>query len=417
MQKDNVICLKKPDTNNDLLTEVLRQGARQLLATAIEAEVKEFLEQHNHPDAKARFVRNGYLPEREIQTGIGAVAVEVPRVRDREHKIRFSSSVIPKYLRRSTSMNEFLPLLYLKGISTNDFVEALTPLIGDSAMNLSPGVISRLKAEWEEEYHAFRQRDLSKNRYVYFWADGIHLQARMENSSECVLVIIGATEQGTKKLLAIEGGHRESKESWLSVLLDLKNRGLTLAPKLSIGDGALGFWGALNEVYGESRHQRCWFHKMGNVLDKLPKSLQTTATKQLQEIWMSGTREKAYAAFDTFIKTFESKYFKAAECLQKDKEELLAFYDFPAEQWVHLRTTNPIESTFATVRHRTYKSKGAFSRTTILTMVFKLCESAEKNWRRLRGFNYLADVIRDVKFVDGIRQEMINGSVNVGEAA
>ena len=417
MQKDNVIALKKPDTNEDLLTEVLRQGARQLLASAIEAEVKEFLEQHNHPDVKARFVRNGYLPEREIQTGIGSVAVEMPRIRDRESKIRFSSSVIPKYLRRSASMNEFLPLLYLKGISTNDFVDALTPLIGDSAKNLSPGVISRLKSEWEDEYQIFQQRDLSKKRYVYFWADGIHLQARMENSSECVLVIIGATEQGTKELLAIEGGHRESKESWLSVLLHLKNRGLTLAPKLSIGDGALGFWGALNEVYGETRHQRCWFHKMGNVLDKLPKSLQTTATKQLQEIWMSETRDQAYAAFDSFIKIYEPKYFKATECLQKDKEELLAFYDFPAEQWAHIRTTNPIESTFSTVRHRTYKSKGAFSRTTILTMVFKLCESAEKRWLRLRGFNYLADVIRDVKFINGIRQEMKNGSVNVGEAA
>ncbi len=417
MQKDTVIAFKKPDTNEDLLTEVLRQGARQLLAKAIEAEVNEFLEQSNNPDSKSRFVRNGYLPEREIQTGIGTVAVEVPRIRDREGKIHFSSSVIPKYLRRSVSMNEFLPVLYLKGISTNDFVDALTPLIGENAKNLSPGVISRLKSEWEDEYHAFRQRDLSKKRYVYFWADGIHLQARMENSSECVLVIIGATEQGTKELLAIEGGHRESKESWLSVLLDLKRRGLTIAPSLSIGDGALGFWGALNEVYGETRHQRCWFHKMGNVLDKLPKSFQTTATKQLQEIWMSPTRDKAHDAFDSFIKTYEPKYFKATECLQKDKDELLAFYDFPAEQWAHLRTTNPIESTFATVRHRTCKSKGAFSRATILTMVFKLCESAEKRWLRLRGFNYLADVVRGIKFTDGIRQEMKNGSVNVGEAA
>ena len=417
MQKDNVITLKKPETNSDILTEVLRNGARQLLAKAVEAEVKEFLDQHNDPDTKSRFVRNGYLPEREIQTGIGTVAVEVPRIRDRENKIRFGSSVIPKYLRRSISMNEFLPLLYLKGISTNDFVDALTPLVGENAKNLSPGVISRLKAEWEDEYGVFRKRNLSQNRYVYFWADGIHLQARMEDSKECVLVIIGATEQGTKELLAIEGGHRESKESWMSLLLDLKNRGLTLAPKLSVGDGALGFWGALTEVYGDTRHQRCWFHKMGNVLDKLPKSLQPRAKTQLQEIWMSETRNDAYAAFDLFIKTYESKYPKATECLQKDKEELLAFYDFPAEQWAHIRTTNPIESTFATVRHRTYKSKGAFSRTTILTMVFKLCESAEKRWHRLRGFNYLADVIRNVKFTDGVRQEMENGSVNEREAA
>lgn len=420
MQKDNVIALKKPETNKDLLTEVLRSGAQKLLAMAVEAEVKEFLEQYNPPNETARFVRNGYLPEREIQTGIGGVTVEVPRVRDREHgsdKIKFGSAVIPKYLRRSTSMNEFLPLLYLKGISTNDFVDALTPLIGDNAKNLSPGVICRLKTDWEDEYDVFRKRNLSLNRYVYFWVDGIHLQARMEDSKECVLVIIGATEQGTKELLAIEGGHRESKESWLSLLLDLKNRGLELGPKLAIGDGALGFWGALTEVYGATRHQRCWFHKMGNVLDKLPKSLQPRAKMQLQEIWMSETRSNAYVAFDSFIKTYESKYPKATECLQKDKEELLAFYDFPAEQWAHIRTTNPIESTFATVRHRTYKSKGAFSRTTILTMVFKLCESAEKRWQRLRGFNYLADVIRDVKFTDGIRQEMKNDSVNEREAA
>lgn len=417
MLKDTVFSFKKPDTNTDLLTEVLRNGARQLLAIAVEAEVKEFLDQHNPSDTKARFVRNGYLPEREIQTGIGSVAIEVPRLRDREGKIRFGSSVIPKYLRRSASMNEFLPLLYLKGISTNDFIDALTPLVGDNAKNLSPSVISRLKAEWEDEYEVFRKRDLSKKRYVYFWADGIHLQARMEDSAECVLVIIGATEQGTKELLAIEGGHRESKESWLSLLLDLKSRGLKLAPELSVGDGALGFWGAMTEVFGETRHQRCWFHKMGNVLDKLPKSLQAQATKQLQEIWMSDKRSKAYDAFDLFVKTYEAKYPKATECLQKDKEELLAFYDFPAEQWAHIRTTNPIESTFATVRHRTYKAKGAFSRTTILTMVFKLCESAEKRWLRLRGFHYLADVIRGMKFTDGICQEMKNGSVNVGEAA
>ena len=239
----------------------------------------------------------------------------------------------------------------------------------------------------------------------------------MENSAECVLVIIGATEEGVKELIAIEGGHRESKESWLSLLLDIKKRGLVFGPKLSVGDGALGFWGALSEVYGDTRQQRCWFHKMGNVLDKLPKSLKITATKQLQEIWMSPTRKKAYEAFDLFIENYKSKYPKATECLKKDKEELLAFYDFPAEQWAHIRITNPIESTFATVRHRTYKSKGAFSRITILTMVFKLCESAEKRWFRLRGFNYLADVIRNVKFTDGIRQEMENGSADERKAA
>jgi transposase-like protein len=423
MKKDNVIELKKPETIKDLLTEVLRAGAHELLKAAIESEVREFLAQysdHRIESAKPRFVRNGYLPERDIQTGIGSVSVQVPRIRDRENQkdgVHFKSSIIPKYLRRSTSMNEFLPLLYLKGISTNDFVSALTPMFGENAKNLSPGVICRLKADWEEEYTTWCKRDLSKNRYVYWWADGIHLHARMEDSAECVLVIVGVTEQGNKEILAIEGGHRESKESWLTLLRNLKERGLKAAPKLAVGDGALGFWGALTEAYGETRHQRCWFHKMGNVLDKLPKSQQTQATKQLQEIWMAATREDAYRAFNFFIETYESKYPKATECLEKDKEELLAFYDFPAEHWGHIRTTNPIESTFATVRHRTYKSKNCFSRTTILTMVFKLCESAQERWIKLRGFNYLAEVIRGVKFINGVREDLEKKSVNKEIAA
>ena len=420
MKKDNVIALKKPETIKDVLTEVIRSGARQLLAAAIEAEVEEFLTAHNSPESKSRFVRNGYLPEREIQTGVGGVAVDVPRVRDRSKShdgIRFSSSVIPKYLRRSTSMNEFLPLLYLKGISTNDFVDALTPLFGDNAKNLSPGVVCRLKADWEDEYAIWCKRDLSKQHYVYWWADGIHLHARMGDSAECVLVIVGVTEQGNKEILAIEGGHRESKESWLTLLRNLKGRGLKIAPKLAVGDGALGFWGALTEAYGETRHQRCWFHKMGNVLDKLPKSQQTQATKFLQEIWMAATRKDAHKAFNFFIETYESKYPKATDCLEKDKEELMAFYDFPAEHWGHIRTTNPIESTFATVRHRTYKSKGCFSRTTILTMVFKLCESAQDRWIKLRGFNYLAEVVRGVKFINGVRESGKVKSVNEEVAA
>jgi transposase-like protein len=418
--KDNIIDIKKPAAIKDLLTEVMRNGARELLAVAIEAEVKEFLQAQNNQEIKTRFVRNGYLPEREIQTGIGAVTVEVPRIRDRQNGvdgILFRSSVVPKYLRRSTSMNEFLPLLYLKGISTNDFVDALTPLFGENAKNLSPGVISRLKAEWENEYQVWCKRDLSVKEYVYWWADGIHLHARMEESSECVLVIVGVTVQGNKEILAIEGGHRESKDSWLTLLRNLKERGLKIGPKLAVGDGALGFWGALTEAYGETKQQRCWFHKMGNVLDKLPKSQQTQATQLLHEIWMAATREEAYKAFDFFIDTYDKKYPKATECLEKDKEELLAFYDFPAEHWGHIRTTNPIESTFATVRHRTYKSKGCFSRTTILTMVFKLCESAQERWIKLRGFNYLAEVIRGVKFVNGVSEKEIVNSVNDGVAA
>jgi putative transposase len=420
MGKDNVIAFKNPETTIDLLTEILRKGAQRLLAAAVEEEVDRFLADHNKPEEKPRFVRNGYLPEREIQTGIGALPVEVPRVRDRAFSkdgITFGSSIIPKYLRRSRSMEELLPLLYLKGISTNDFADALKPLLGDEAKNLSPGVISRLKAVWEDEYDKWRKRDLSGKRYVYFWADGIHLQARMEDAKECVLVIVGVTEQGNKELITIEDGHRESKESWLCVLNNLKKRGLKSGPKLAIGDGALGFWGALTEAYGKTRHQRCWFHKMGNVLDKLPKSSQAKAKTLLQDIWMSDTRANAYKAFDILIDTYESKYPKATECLQKDKEELLAFYDFPAEHWAHIRTSNPIESTFATVRHRTYKSKGCFSRTTILTMVFKLSESAQKRWNRLRGFNYLADVIRGIKFVNGKKENEQAKSVNEGAAA
>lgn len=418
--KDTVIALKKPEETTDLLTEVLRNGARKLLAAAVEAEVDYFLSQHNDRDGKARFVRNGYLPERAIQTGIGDVTVEIPRVRDRcasDDEIKFVSSIVPKYLRRTKSMNDFLPLLYLKGISTNDFVETLAPIFGNDAKNLSPGVISRLKAKWEEEYNGWRKRSLKNKKYVYFWADGIHLRARMEDSVECVLVIIGVNELGNKELLAIEAGHRESKASWLCLLQDIKQRGVKTGPELAVGDGALGFWGALTEVYGNTKHQRCWFHKMGNVLDKLPKSFNAAAKKQLQDIWMAPTRDEAYQAFDHFIKLYEAKYPKATDCLLKDKEELLAFYDFPAEHWVHIRTTNPIESTFASVRHRTYKSKGAFSRTTILTMVFKLCDNAEKHWRRLRGFSYLADVIRGVKFVNGIRQKVKNESVDEGVAA
>jgi transposase-like protein len=420
MQKDNVIELKKPETVTDLLTEVLRNGAQQLLAAAVKAEVEAFLSKHNQSEGSARFVRNGYLPEREIQTGIGGIAVAVPRVRDRDASsdgIQFSSSIIPKYLRRSGSMNDLLPLLYLKGISTNDFVEALTPLVGSEAKNLSPGVISRLKATWEDDYTVWQKRSLKGKRYVYFWADGIHLQARMEDSADCVLVIIGVTEQGNKELLALEAGHRESKESWLCLLRDIKHRGLKEAPKLAVGDGALGFWGALTEIYGETKQQRCWFHKMGNVLDKLPKSLLPKAKKQLQEIWMAPTRKQAYEAFEYFIQSYEAKYPKATACLQKDKEDLLAFYDFPAEHWVHIRTTNPIESTFSMVRHRTYKSKGAFSRTTILTMVFKLCENAQQHWYRVKGFNYLADVIQGVKFVNGTREVNKIDSVNEEVAA
>jgi putative transposase len=410
MSEDTIVAFETPGTKSDLLTEILRQGARQLLGAAVEAEVADFIERHQQPlsDGRKRLVRNGYLPERGIQTGIGEVKVSVPRVRDRDrikNEIQFRSSIVPHYLRRSVQMQEFLPLLYLKGISTGDFKEALTPLMGDIAKHVSPGVISRLKERWEEEYEHWNRRSLSQDIYAYWWVDGIYFQARMEESKDCVLVIMGVTSKGTKELIAIEDGYRESKESWLDLLLSLQRRGLTKPPKVAVGDGALGFWGALNEVYPSTRHQRCWVHKTQNILNCLPKNLQAQGKSDLQQIWMGESRKKAMNAMNEFIKKYELKYPKAIESLKKDKDELLTFYDYPAEHWKSLRTTNPIESTFATVRHRTKKSKGCFSRKTILTMVFKLCCSAEKRWRNIHGFKRIGEVIEGVKFTDGIRQD------------
>lgn len=409
MNKDNVIEFNNPAeiTNQDLLTTVLRNGARELLAKAIEAEVAEFLQQtkdYKTAEGRAQFVRNGYLPERTIQTGIGDVAVKMPRVREQGMPvgIKFNSNLIPSYLRRSESVEELLPVLYLHGISTNNFQEALSALLGEKAKNLSPNVISRLKSEWEKDYQQWRQRDLSRCQYVYLWADGIYLQARMEEARDCLLVILGVTDQGRKEIVAMSDGFRESKESWQELLRDAKKRGLAKAPEIAVGDGALGFWAALKEVYPTTQHQRCWVHKTVNVLDKLPKALVAKAKSELHQIWMAETREEAEKAFRAFVSTYNLKYPKAAQSLEKDKKELLAFYDFPAEHWRHLRTTNPIESTFATVRHRTKRVKGCFSRTTILTMVFKMCQSAQKRWSRIYGFERVAEVIKGVKFVNGI---------------
>lgn len=403
MTKSNVIAIKNPVV--DPLTELLRNGAQRLIAVAVEAELEAFLSDFKEDlsGGKARVVRNGYLPKRQILTGIGPVDVRVPRVRDRssddEAKVEFKSSLIPRYLRRTDSVNDMLPLLYLKGLSEASFVEALTPLFGERAKNLSPSVISRLKEAWESEYEAFSSRPLDSHRYVYWWVDGVNFHVR-DDDKRSVLVVIGVNELGEKKLLALADGYRESTESWLSLLRDMKKRGLN-TPSLAVGDGALGFWNAVSEVYPQTQHQRCWFHKMGNVLDKLPKSQQGRAKSMLQEIWMSATRTDAHTAFKAFIDEYDAKYPKATECLRKDKAELLAFYDFPAEHWVHLRTTNPIESTFATVKNRTYKAKGCFSAKTILTMTFKLMQSAEKRWKRLRGFHHLSNVITGIKFVDG----------------
>lgn len=409
MTETNVFQFAQPGTFADPLTEVLRNGARALLAQAVEAEVAGLLASHADKltdDGRARLVRHGHLPEREIMTGIGPVAVRCPRVRDRvgsgAERIRFSSAILPPYARRSKSLEVLIPILYLKGVSTGDFEEALIALLGKNAGGLSASTISRLKEAWAEEYARWSRRDLSAKRYVYFWADGIHVQARLEDQAQCLLVIIGATPEGKKELVGLIDGVRESAQSWRELLLDLKRRGLAIGPELAVADGALGFWQAIEEVWPQTRGQRCWVHKTANVLNKLPKSQQPKAKRALQEIWMAETKNEALAAFDAFVETWGIKYDKAVECLIKDHDALLAFYDFPAEHWKHLRTSNVIESAFATVRHRTVRSKGCLSNKTALAMIFKLAEAAEKTWRRLDGHNQLPKVILGVKFADGI---------------
>jgi putative transposase len=408
MDQNNVIPISNlQESNTDALTAVLRQGAQQLLTKALEAEIESLLSQYSHLQDQrslSQVVRNGYLPERAIQTGIGPIQVKVPRIRDRGGQgIKFTSSLVPPYLRRSKNIEELLPVLYLKGISSGDFSDALTAIVGPVAVGMSSSTICRLKEDWSIEYDQWRKRDLSKKRYIYFWVDGVYLKARMEDK-QCLLVIIGADEFGNKELLSVEDGFRESEQSWSEVLIDLKNRGLKIGPKLAVGDGALGFWNALHKVYGETKQQRCWMHKTGNILNKLPKTLHSRAKQHIHDIWMAETKEEAEKSFDFFAKAYQAKYPNAAECLTKDRDALLAFYDFPAEHWHHLRTTNPIESTFATVRLRTGKTRGCLSRKTGLTMVFKLMLSAQKRWTRLRGNNRVAEVIRGVNFKDGIAQ-------------
>jgi transposase-like protein len=407
----NVFQLAQPGTFTDSLTEVLRNGARALLTQAVEAEVADFLAQYagvKTDDGRQRLVRHGHLPEREIVTGIGAVAVRQPRVRDRQagsgdgERIRFAPAILPPYARRTKSLDVLIPILYLKGVSTGDFEEVLAALVGKDAPGLSASTIGRLKEAWTEEHTQWSQRDLSAKRYVYFWADGIHLEARLEDQAQCILVIIGATPEGKKELVGFTDGMRESSESWRELLLGLNRRGLSVAPELAVADGALGFWKALGEVWPTTREQRCWVHKTANVLNKLPKSLHAKAKRALQQVWMAETKKDALVAFDVFVDAYGVKYEKAAECLTKDRDVLLAFYDFPAEHWKHLRTTNPIESTFATVRHRTIRSKNCLSNKTALAMVFKLVEAAQKSWQRLRGYNQLPKVVQGVKFSDGI---------------
>jgi len=395
-----------PGAISDPLTELLRRGARGLIEKAVEAELQLLLEQYaNVTDLSGRkaVVRNGHLPEREVLTALGPVAVRVPKVRDRSGSgVKFNSTLVPPYVRKAKRVEAALPWLYLRGISTGDMQEALSVLLGGDAQGLSPAVVSRLKAQWSEDYLAWNRRDLSGERYVYVWADGIYSTLRGGDDRLCLRVLIGVNEQGEKRLLALSDGYRESKASWLAVIRDLQERGLKAAPHLAVGDGALGFWAALGEAWPETRCQRCWVHKTSNVLNEMPKSIQGKAKAGLHEIWMAETQAQAEKAFDRFLKDYGAKYPKTVECLKKDRSALLAFYDFPAEHWVHIRTSNPIESTFATVRHRTTRTKNCVSRNTLLGLAFQLVLAAQKSWRRLDGFKLLPDVVRGVKFQDGI---------------
>ncbi|MBX9703493.1 MAG: IS256 family transposase [Silvanigrellaceae bacterium] len=394
------------EKDSDPLTELLRNGARDLIRQAVEAELGTMLSDYEDLkllDGRRAVVRNGYLPERSIQTGIGEVTVKVPKVRDRSGSgIQFNSHLLPPYLRRTKSIEELIPWLYLKGLSTGDYSEALGSLLGEGAKGLSANTVCRLKSQWLDEHQTWQRQDLSQKRYVYWWADGVYSKVRMDDRL-CLLVIIGVTEHGQKELVAVSDGYRESSASWEELLTSLRQRGLTHSPRLSVGDGALGFWNALSKVYPDSRHQRCWVHKTANILNKLPKSVQPKVKASLHEIWMASTRKDAYRAFDNTLELFSAKYPKAMECLSKDREELLAFYDFPAEHWIHIRTTNPIESAFATVRLRTKKSRNCGSRDSTLAMVFKLMESAQKRWIKIRGFNLLTLVVNNVKFEDGVQ--------------
>jgi len=397
--------------SRDVLTDILRAGAQRLLAQAIEAEVSEWIASHaelKNAEGHRQVVRNGHLPKRTITTGVGLIEVEQPRVLDRRTRNEaepFSSKILPPYLRKTKSLEELIPWLYLKGVSTGDFNEALTALVGPNCPGLSASTVTRLKACWEDEFQEWNKRVLEGKQYVYLWADGVHFNIRLEEDRQCILVLMGATSDGRKELIAVVDGFRESEQSWKALLLDVKSRGLVVDPKLATGDGALGFWKAIAQVYPKTREQRCWVHKTANVLDKVPKRLQPEAKAKLHQIWMAATKADADQAFDLFVATYQAKYPKASECLAKDREVLLTFYDFPAEHWIHLRTTNPIESTFATVRLRHRRTKGSGSRVACLTMVFKLMQSASKKWRLLNGSQLLSDVIQGIQFVDGIKSQ------------
>lgn len=387
------------------LDEIVLRGAQMMLQRAIEEEVARYIEANEHlldTNGHRLVVRNGFQPPRNIATGAGQLEIKKPRVNDRREGHRFNSNILPSYMRRSATIDALLPALYLKGVSSGDMAEALEAILGPSAPGLSSATLVRLKEIWQEEYQQWMQRDLSKKQYVYFWADGIYFNVRLDDDRPCMLVIIGATDDGTKELVGILDGERESKLSWKELMLDLKARGLVVGPKLATGDGALGFWSALEEVYGKTRQQRCWVHKTANVLDKMPKSVQEQAKRKLHEIYLAETKEMGLKAFDTFTELFGDKYPKATQCLVKDKTVLFTFYDFPQEHWQHIRSTNPIESTFSTVRHRSRQTKGCGSREATLSMVFKLSREAEKKWRKLNAAPKLALVLQNVTFLNGI---------------
>jgi putative transposase len=411
MEMSNIVDFSSRDEISDVLTDLLRTGAQQLIASAVEAELEGFLRQFSQTRTTAghaEVVRNGHHPARPIQTGIGPVSVRIPKVCSKEGKpVTFRSALVPPYIRKTRTLEATLPWLYLKGISTGEMGAALKVLLGPDAKGLSANTISRLKQDWAKEYEGWRNTQLDKEQWVYIWADGIYSGLRGEDEKLCALVIVGVNARGQKQFLAIEDGVRESTQSWREVLLSLKSRGMN-APKLAIGDGAMGFWAAMDEVFPTSSQQRCWQHKTMNVLNCLPKLSQPKAKSALHNIWQAETKEDANKAFDLFVKTYEPKYPKAALCLQKDRDELMAFFDFPAQHWQSIRTSNPIESAFATIRHRTKRSKGCLTRDGMLHMIFKLGQCAEQNWRKLRGFDYLAKVITGVKFKDGIETTQNN---------
>jgi putative transposase len=397
------------------LDEIVQRGAQQMLQAAIEAEVDQFLtEQTTKRDAEGRrlVVRNGHLPVREIMTGAGPLEIRQPRARDNDPnpsaRVRFSPSIIPQYMRKSPSLEEMIPVLYLLGVSTGDFSEALAALLGDQAKGFSANTVVRLKEKWTSEHEVWSKRSLADKHYVYVWADGIHVNVRLEDKEhqrQCILVLMGATPDGRKELIAVQDGFRESEQSWSELMLDLKQRGLRKAPELAIGDGALGFWAALRKVFPTTREQRCWVHKTANILNDIPKATQPRIKQALHEIWEAETKQAAERALRNFQEKFAAKYPKAWERLEQDRDVLLSFYDFPAEHWRHIRTTNPIESVFATIRLRHRRTKGSGSRRTSLAMMFKLGTHAEKRWRRLNGHEQIIHLLAGKKFVDGIMQE------------